>query len=365
MTALALAHGARALDVTTFLQSLANGVVFGAILALCAIGLTLVYGILDLSNFAHGDMVTFGAYMALFFGIGIYSGHQHLELFALAFALLLGVLVGLDRWRWRRLTKTEARVLLGFAGLLLVVVAFLYAFGRGGVGTTNRVLFLAALLSVAASVLLSLGFEFALWRPLRRRGATLMSLVIASLGLSFLLRNGIQQVFGGEYRALARPVDVAETYFGVYISGVQFVALGVTALVIAGVHLLLTRTRTGKAMRALADNRDLAKVCGIDVDRTIVYVWSLAAALVAIAGVLLALVGNNNVNVNMGFAILIPIFASVVLGGIGSAYGAMLGGLVVGIAMKLAPSRYDLAGAFLVLILVLLFRPRGILGRKA
>lgn len=347
-----------------FFQYLANGVVFGSILALAAIGLTLVYGILNLSNFAHGDQLTFGAYMALFFGVTAYAGREHLPLVAGVVAAACLAVPLADRFTLKRLSRAEATAVMVFGGLVAAALAWLLIAGEGR-GTSNRVLVLAALLAVAASILLAVGTEFAIWRPLRKRRATILSLVIASLGLSLVLRNGIQQVFGGDYRALQRPTSVAPTYFGISMSNEQVLSV-LTALIIIGlVHAFLAYTRTGKAMRALADNPDLARACGIDVDRIIVYVWAIAGALVAVAGVLLTLVANNTLNVNMGFTLLIPIFASVVLGGVGSAYGAMAGGFIVGIAMRLAPPRYDLAVAFLVLFAVLLIRPQGILGRKA
>ncbi|MEA3201707.1 MAG: neutral amino acid transport system permease protein [Thermoplasmata archaeon] len=375
------------MDASQILQPLANGVVFGAILALCAIGLTLIYGILNLSSFAHGDTLAFGAYMAFFFGTSLYRGAQIVPL-ALGAAALLLIAVGADRLWTRRLVRLERWTLLGFAAALALDAAYVRLMQGGAwAGTTDRVLVLAALLAIAATVALTVLFEFVLWRPLRRKGATVLSLVIASLGLSLVIRNGLQMYFGGDQVSLERGVDESATYLGVHVSSAQWLTLLLAAVVILGVHLFMTRARTGKAMRALADNRDLARVCGIDVDRVIVYVWVLAAALVALAGVLLCLNSNNSLRVDMGFNVLIPIFAAVLLGGIGSPYGAMLGGLVVGVAMRAGPglmfvllsrtggpgwlmrdlgnTAYDLAWAFVVLVLVLLFRPQGILGRKA
>lgn len=337
---------------------------FGSILALCAIGLTLIYGILNLSSFAHGDTLTFGAYMAFFFGTGLWLGDR-VGAIGLGVALGLAALMALDAWVVRRLYASERWVVLGFAAATGALALWVLVAGPGGPGTTNRILVLAALLSILCTVTLTVLFEFALWRPLRRRGATVLSLVIASLGLSLVLRNALQIWFGGDQVSLERGVPISTEYAGVYMSGAQWVTIGLAAAIILGVHLFVKRTRVGKAMRALADNRDLARVCGINVDRIVVYVWILAAALVAVAGVLLCLNQNNSLTVGMGFGILIPIFAAVLLGGIGSPYGAMLGGLVVGLAMRLGPGKYDLAWAFLVLVAVLLFRPQGFLGRKA
>lgn len=350
--------------MTEWLQLLANGIVLGSILALCAIGLTLVYGILDLANFAHGDLLTFGAYGALFFGVASWWGSPHLVEVSIILGVVLVVAAQADRAWPRKLDATERWVVTGFGIALALGGALLAIAGRGGAGTTTRVLIVASLLAIFFTVLLSVVLELILWRPLRKRRSTILSLVIASLGLSLVIRAGLQVYFGGDFRSLTRPIDIAGTYGGVSLSNAHIVTIGTAVAVIVLVHLLLTRTRVGKAMRALSDNRDLARVCGIDVDRVIVYVWILASALVAIGGVMLTLVQNNSLNVNMGFSILIPIFASVVLGGVGSAYGAMAGGLIVGIAMRIVPAEYDLAAAFGVLILVLLVRPQGIFGGK-
>ncbi|HEX2022510.1 MAG TPA: branched-chain amino acid ABC transporter permease [Candidatus Thermoplasmatota archaeon] len=358
------ARGA-SLDLAVLAQEVANGVAFGSILALCAIGLTLVYGILNLSNFAHGDTLTLGAYVAPLFGTTLFLPASALVPTGLVAGAALLAAALADRTWTRRLERGERIALAGFGGLLVAAAAVLAVLGPGGAGSTTRVLAVATLLAVLAVVAFSLLAEVLVWRPLRRRGATVMSLVIASLGLAILLRNAIQQGFGGDYRSLMRATDVAPSYFGVRLSNEQVLAIATTVVLVGLVHLFLTRSRSGKAMRALADNRDLARACGVDVDRVVMHVWAIGGALVAVAGVLLALVQNNNVNVSMGFNILIPIFAAVVLGGVGSAYGAMAGGLVVGIAMRLGPAEYDLAWAFLVLIAVLLVRPQGILGRKA
>lgn len=350
-------------DLTQWMQYLVNGISLGSILALCAIGLTLVYGILNLANFAHGDLLTLGAYGALFFGVVGWWGGENLLAAAFAVSGVLVVAALVDQFLTRRLSDGERWTILGFGVVVGIVASFILVAGRDGAGTTDRVLVLAALLSVLATVIATVFLELAVFRPLRKKRATILSLVIASLGLSLVIRAGLQIYFGGDFRYLARPINPAPKYFGVSVSDAQLATILIAAVLIFGVHLLLKYTRVGKAMRALADNRDLARVCGIDVDRVILYVWVISGALVAVGGVMFTLIQNNNVNINMGFSILIPIFAAVVLGGVGSPYGAMAGGLVVGIAMRMVTAEYDLAAAFIVLIVVLFVRPQGIFGR--
>lgn len=356
-------------DATQVLQYVANGVSFGAILALGAIGLSLVYGILGLSNFAHGDFLAFGAFMALFFAVAAYPGNDNLVLVCVVVGLLLVAGALVDQLATKRLTRPE-RWTGAAMGLALLVYGAWLSISPGPPGTSNRVLVLATLLGVVCTVALTVGLEFAIWRPLRRRRATLLTLVIVSVGISFIVRNALQMYFGGDSKQFARPTAVADSYFGILITPTQRSVLLLAVILIAAVALFLRYTKTGMSMRAVADNLDLARVSGIDVDRVIVYVWAIAGALVGVAGVLLALYTNNQLLVNMGFNIIIPLFASVILGGIGSMYGAALGGLVVGVAMKTsslwlgAAGEYELAAAFLILALMLLVRPQGLLGVK-
>ena len=287
-------------------QLVANGLVTGSILAIGAVGVSLVYGVLRIVNFAHGDYLVFGAYVALAVNVG-----------------------------W------------------------------GG----NMVL--AALAAVAATAGLAAVLEFSLWRPLRRKGAGLFSFFIAAIGLALVLRHAVFLV--GEAQPRRYDVDVFQVYeLGpVRLSQSQLITIGIASGAIVLVGLMLARTGLGKAMRALADNRALAAVAGIDVDRTVVLTWVLAGGLAGIAGLLQALI-LNAFTPNFGFALLLPIFAAVVLGGIGSAYGALVGGLVLGLVMEVstwdalaggAPSVYKPVVAFGVLILVLLLRPQGVFGK--
>jgi neutral amino acid transport system permease protein len=291
--------------VTDLLQLLVNGLVTGSVISIAAVGLTLVYGILGIVNFAHGDFLAFGAFMAFFVNVSL--------------------------------------------------------------GTNMAV---AALFAIAVTAALGLSLEYTLWRPVRSKGAGLISLFIISIGVALVLRHVLFLIWGGRPRRY--DVDVFQVYeLGpVRLSLSQAVVVAAAFTAIAVVGLVLARTRIGKAMRALSDNRSLASVTGIDIDRITAVTWVIAAGLAGLAGVLQGLV-QNAFNPNMGFTLLLSIFAAVVLGGVGNAYGALAAGVALGLAMEL--STWDaLAGgvspvykpvvAFVILIAVLLFRPQGILG---
>jgi neutral amino acid transport system permease protein len=292
--------------MSQLLQLLANGLVTGSIIAITAIGLSLVYGILKIVNFAHGDYLTFGAYIAFFVNVTM--------------------------------------------GMPMVV---------------------AALAAILATALLGIGLELVMWRPLRNRGAGLISLFIASIGLALVLRDLIFIVWGPAPKQFA--VDVFQVYeLGpIRLSLSRIVAIVVAAIAIGLVAFVLARTRLGKAMRALSDNRDLASVSGIDVDHITAYTWIIGSGLAGLGGVLQGLV-LSAFDPNMGFTLLLLIFAAVILGGIGSAYGALIGGLALGVIMELS-TWSALAGgvepvykpvvAFLALIGALLFRPQGVFGK--
>lgn len=354
-------------DLTTVLQYVANGVTFGAILALAAIGLSLVYGILNLSNFAHGDFLTLGAFGALL-ASKLWFGALDLALLAAGGVLVGGAL--LDHLATRRLSRAE-RATTAAAGAVAFALGALLLAGVGvdGARTTNLVLVAGTVLSAGIVVGSLLAFEFAVWRPLRKRRATTLTLIIVSIGVALVVRNLLLLQFGGGVNSFDRPGSPSPTYFGVRVSYAEQATIVIAIVLIAAVHLFLKFTRPGKAMRALADNQELARVSGVDVDRMVVYVWILSGALLAVAGVLLALVRNNAMDAQMGAGILIALFAAVIVGGIGSAYGAMLGGFLIGIAMKTTPlwigSEYELAAAFVALIVVLVLRPQGILGVRA
>ena len=294
-----------------------NGAVLGAIIALGAIGLTLIYGILNFANIAHGDYMTLGAYLTLF-------------------------IVG------------GALAALGIEGTGLGPFTFGYP------------VLLALPVAAAAVAAAAIGLDALIYRRLRARGVNAVVLAMASLGVAIALRGLVQIVWSGDAQRLPResksvyhlPMDVRVPPDAV------FVAVVAVALVTA-VYLILTRTKMGKAMRATADNPQLARVSGIDTQRVIRWTWAMGASLAATAGVLLAVYQAQMLPI-MGWRFLIPLFAAAILGGIGNPYGALVGAFAIGVASEVStqwinPS-YKPAVAFAILIAMLLARPRGIFG---
>ncbi|WP_236262127.1 branched-chain amino acid ABC transporter permease [Conexibacter woesei] len=277
-----------------------NGLSLGAIYALGAVGLTLVYGILRLVNFAHGDLLTLGAYVAYVVNV------------SWGLPLVAGVVVA-----------------------IVVTAAF------------------------------SVALERAMWAPMRARGAGMLQLLIMAIGLAFVIRYGIQFAWGTELRQLRVDSSAAVSFLGLRIGRTQLIVLlvGVAALLATG--LMLKRTLLGKRMRALSDSRDLAETSGIDTSRVIMWTWIFAGALAGLAGVFAGAV--TQLQPELGFELLLPIFAAVVLGGIGNAFGALTAGLVLGLVIEwstlVLPDGLKLIVGFVVLIVVLVIRPEGIFGR--
>ena len=278
------------------------GINFGLMLGLAAVGLSLVFGTTGLSNFAHGEMVTFGAV-----------------------ATFLIVSTGLPIW-----------------------------------------------VAIPLGVALSAGFGWALdaglFRPVRKKGLGIVQLMIVSIGLSLMLRYVIQFFIGGGTLQLPGFDSPKIPLFGaVALSVTDMVSMALSVVVIGAFAFWLLRTKTGKATRAISDNPDLAAASGIDVDRVIRIVWIIAAAMAGLAGVLWAYF-RPGIKWDMGTQILLLIFAAVVLGGLGTAFGALLGALIVGILIEtsglLIPADLKYLSALVVLIIVLLVRPQGLLGRK-
>lgn len=296
-------------NVTSFfdqlVQRVVQGLSFGLMLALAAIGLTLVYGTTGISNFAHGEMVTFGAIAA--------------------YLLVIPTSLALPWW-------------LGYP--------------------------IAVILSAAFGLVL----DMILWRPLRRRRVGVVQLMIVSIGLSLALRYIFQLFIGGGTLQLPGSAENKIPLFGsVQLSVIDLVSLVISIVVIVAFGLWLTRSRIGKATRAISDNPSLAAASGIDVDAVVRVVWIVAGTLAGLSGILYAYY-RPGIKWDMGAQILLLMFAAVILGGLGTAYGALVGALIVGILVEVSslwiPADLKYASALFILIVILLFRPQGILGRR-
>ena len=294
-----------------------NGLFLGSVLALGAVGITLVFGVLRFANIAQGDMMTLGAYVTFFLLVSVLPEHTGLGPFTFGYPL-----------------------------------------------------FIAIPASMAAVAVLAVAMELLVYRRLRARRANLVTMEIASLGIAIAIRGVVQMIWDTQVRYLPNetrphlevPGDISIAPNHLFVSG--------AALLLAIVlHLVLTRTKQGKAMRATADNPDLARASGINTDRVLLWTWAIAGALAGAAGVLLVVFNATaQVKPSTGFQLLVPLFAAVVVGGIGNPYGAFIGALLIGVSMEVstawALTTYKPAVAFTVMVLVLLFRPRGILGSK-
>ena len=226
---------------------------------------------------------------------------------------------------------------------------------------------IAAVLAMGLSFLFGSGLDRGLWRPLRKRGSSLISMLVISIGLSIFLRYAILYVFGGRPRAYQDFVVQSGIELGpVTLAPKDIWSIVISVIVLGSVGLVLQMTRTGKAIRAVADNRDLAESSGINVQRIINLVWGIGAALACLGGVLFSV--GEFVDWQSGFRLLLLIFAGVTLGGLGTAYGALVGSLIVGIFIQVStiwfPTELKNVGALVVLILILIVRPQGILGQR-
>ena len=288
---------------SSFLQLLVDGTMFGLTIALAAIGLSLIYGTTGLTNFAHGEIVTFGALSTYFFNVVVKL--------PLIVSALLGVIVTAAVMGWFQ----------------------------------DRIL----------------------WRPLRRRGTGLIAMLVVSIGLGMFLRYVYLFRFGGNTQTFREYAGQGGWTFGPIAETPKSLLAAFVAIVLITLTVAwLLRSRIGKASRAVADNPALASASGIDVEKVISTVWVLGAGLAGFAGVMLGL--SEGVAWNMGQRVLLLTFAAVTLGGLGSAFGAIVGGLVIGILLDvstlwIAPELKNVA-ALVVLIVILLVRPQGILGRR-
>lgn len=299
-------------------QRILDGIRLGLVLAMCAVGLSLIFGTTGLTNFAHGEIVTFGGLATFVFNI---TG-------------------------------------LSFLGFL----SFLPGVTEQG---TFHILW-AAPIGVVFGGLFGWALNAGIFSKLRHRGIGLVTQMVLTVGLSILLRNFFLSRFGGRTRpyrefTLQRAWDIGP----VSITPRDAVVSILSLMILVSVALALRYTRLGKATRAVSDNPDLASATGIDSERVIRLVWIIGGALAAIGGVFRGL--DEQASFDMGSRLLFLMFAGITLGGLGSAFGALVGGFVVGIMVEVAslvvPTELKATPALLVLILVLLFRPQGILGK--
>ena len=345
-----------------FAQLTAAGLLFGLVIAVSAIGLSLIFGTTKLINFAHGDMVTFGAMMALLFSTGAAGmGNSLLAIFAgVGGAILLGAFL---EGKVRSTPLIVVQWTAVFGGIAVAT-----AMGMAGDSIAWEVpLWAAAGIAVVMGAVLGGTMERYLWRPLRRRNVAMIQMFIVSIGLALILRHVLLVLFSANRTRYSGFQVQDMVHLGpVSLPPRDLVIIGVAVVALLLVGSLLQFTRIGKAMRAVSDNRDLAESSGIDVDRVTLYVWFLGGGLASLGGVLFGL--NQVVDYEMGFRLLLLMFAAVILGGLGTAYGAMVGGLSVGLVAMLStlwfPTQLMQAWALALMILMLLFRPQGLLGRR-
>jgi branched-chain amino acid transport system permease protein len=318
--------------MSTFLQQLINGVSLGAIYSLIALGYTMVYGVLKLINFAHGDVYMVGAFMGFYLANGIGArGAQ---------------MVGMSP------DGFVARGLLG-----------------GGTMEPSLITALVVmLLAMAICAALGVIIERFAYRPVRKYSR--LTALITAIGVSLLLENGGQVLFGAEPKFFPELFTKQNVNLvgGASVNTADIIVLVIALALMVALQLIVYRTKTGRAMRAVSFNLQSAKLMGINTDRIIAFTFALGSALAAAAGVLVA-IRIPRIDPLMGILVGLKAFVAAVLGGIGNIPGAMLGGLLIGITETmvvgyLSPTYKD-AVAFAILILILLFRPSGLLGTVA
>lgn len=283
------------------LQQLANGLILGSVYALLALGYTMVYGIIKLINFAHGDIYMIGAFMGYYL-----------------------------------------------------------------INTLHLNFFVALILSMIGTAILGVVIEFLAYRPLRN--STRIAALITAIGVSFLLEYGMVFFVGANTRSFPQVIKTVRYTLGpVSISNIQLMILGISILLMVGLQFIVQKTKMGKAMRAVSVDSDAAQLMGINVNRTISFTFALGSALAGAAGVLIALY-YNSLEPLMGMTPGIKSFVAAVLGGIGIIPGAALGGFVIGLletfATAVGLSDFRDAIVYAILIIILLVRPAGILGKN-
>ncbi len=314
-------------------SNLWNGVVIGLVIGLAGVGLSMTYSILSFANFSHGDLVSTGA----FTGWGV--------------AFLIAAF-----------GEAPIRALLTVRGAGSV--------SPGEIGahvlSTPIAILVGLVAAFAITALVALALDRAFYKPMRDRSG--ISLLIASIGAALVVRYLIQFVYGSSRRGVTASVDasnLAIPTLGLSINAHQLTLVVAAVGLMLAMHFMLQHTKLGTAMRAMADNKDLALVTGIPAERVVTATWIIGGGLAGASGYLYVLL-RGTIQFDFGWLLLLLIFAAVILGGIGSVYGAIAGGLVIGIVFTTStiwiPSDFNEAAAFAVMILVLLFKPEGIFG---
>jgi len=300
------------------IEQLGNGLLLGIIISLSAVALSLLYGVTRIVNFAHGEIIALGAVVALFFSSPVDSKIIYLERFS-----PLGVNI-----------------------FLSVFISILFCGLFGGL------------------------LEVLIFRPLRKAEVGNVAVLVVTIGLSIFLRHIYLLLIPGRPKNFPLELQRRETYlfFDMTPRNFKLLIAGLVVMILVG--LFLTYTRTGKAMRAVRDSNELATVSGINSDNIILFTWISSSMLAGLAGILQGTI--NDIRFNMGFLILLLIFAGTVLGGIGTSFGAMIGGLLIGILVQVSVGLPFMEGhteaknavALAIMIIILLFRPQGIFGQK-
>ena len=294
---------------TQALQLAVGGLVFSLLLAMAALGLSMIFGTTGLTNFAHGELITFGALVA--YGVDSLPG----------------------------------TITIAGTNVTIAVSIIVAAIASAGFGWLN---------------------DRALWRPLRHRGTGLVAMMVVSIGLSIFLRNIYQYLAGASTHQYSQFSSPRPYHLGpILVTPKDIFIVVFSTVVLVAVVIALQRTKLGKATRAVADNTALASATGINVDRVVSVVWIVGAMLAGMSGVLLGM--TQGFDYQLGFKILLLVFAATVLGGLGTAWGAIVGALVIGLFVEVStlfiPAELKFVGALVVLIVVLLVRPQGLLGK--
>lgn len=302
-------------------QVVADGLIIGSVISLGAIGLSLTLSIVRFSNFSHGELLAWGAYFAFLISAGLTSIKERL-------ATPIGP----------------------------------FSFGWG--------LVIAMIVAAAITAVLALALDTILFKRLRRQGS--ITLVIASFGAALVLRNMLLFWQGGVPKYYSQNLQIAipllprSFWGGLRFTPDQLLVLALALATVTGLHLFLRYSVTGRSMRAAAVNPGLAQVTGIDPERVLRTTWMIGGALAALAGIFAGI--TVQLRPTMGAELLLPLFAAVILGGIGSVWGSVLGGLFVGLAesasVTLMGAEYRTAAAFIVLIVILLVKPNGLFGER-